>query len=98
MCILEKVFSYPGAHAQNGVAERKHRHLLEMAHAMMLAASLLPHFSTKVVSTSTCLIIIQPSAALQGAIPLERLFAHSPDYSALHLFGCIFYVLLAPRE
>ena len=37
-------FSCPGAHAQNGVAERKHRHLLKTARAMMIAASLPPHF------------------------------------------------------
>ena len=37
-------FSCPGAHAQNGVAERKHRHLLETTRAMMIASSLSPHF------------------------------------------------------
>ena len=37
-------FSCSGAHAQNGVAERKHRHLLETVRAMMIAASLPPHF------------------------------------------------------
>jgi hypothetical protein len=37
-------FYCPGAHAQNGVAERKHRHLLEMTRALMIAASLPPHF------------------------------------------------------
>jgi hypothetical protein len=37
-------FSYLGAHAQNGIAERKHRHLLETTRAMMIAFSLPPHF------------------------------------------------------
>jgi hypothetical protein len=65
---------------------------------MMIASSLLPHFWAEAVSTSVYLINIQPSAALQGGIPLERLSGRSPDYSTLHLFGCICYVLLAPRE
>jgi transposase InsO family protein len=37
-------FSCPGAHAQNGVAERKHHHFLETTRAMMIASSLPPHF------------------------------------------------------
>ena len=69
-------FSCPGAHAQNGVAERKHRHLLETARAMIIAASLPPHFWAEAVTTSTHLMNIQLSAALQGGIPLERLFGH----------------------
>ena len=91
-------FSCPGAHAQNGVAERKHHHLLEIALAMMIAASLPPHFWAEAVSTATYLINIQPSSALQGGIPLERLSDHSPDYSALRLFGCVCYVLLPPEN
>ena len=80
------------------MAERKHRHLLETARAMMIAASLPPHFWAEAVTTSTYLINIQPSAALQGGTPLERLSGRSPDYSALRLFGCVCYVLLAPHE
>ena len=38
------------------------------------------------------------SAALQGGVPFERLFDRSPDYSALHLFDCVCYVLLTPCE
>jgi transposase InsO family protein len=72
-------FSYPGAHAQNGIAERKHRHLLEITRAMMIASFLPPHFWAEVVSTSVYLINIQPSATLHGGIPLEHLSGRSPD-------------------
>ena len=91
-------FSCPGAHAQNGVAERKHRHLLETARVLMIVASLPPHFWAEAVSASTYLINIQPSTALQGGIPTECLTGRSPDYSSLRMFGCVCYVLLAPRE
>jgi hypothetical protein len=87
-----------GAHAQKGVAERKHRHILETTRAMMIASSLPPHFWAEAISTSVYLINIQPFAALQGGIPLEHLSGRSPDYSTLCLFGCVCYVLLAPHE
>jgi hypothetical protein len=91
-------FSCPGAHAQNGVPERKHRHILETARALMIASSVPPHFWVEPVSTATYLINIQLSSALQGGIPFERLCDKTPDYSSLRLFDCVCYVLLAPRE
>jgi hypothetical protein len=91
-------FSCPGAHAQNRVAERKHRHLLKTARAFMIASSVPPHFWVKSVSTAIYLINIHPSSALQGGIPFECLCGKTPNYSSLHLFDCVCYVLLAPRE
>jgi hypothetical protein len=44
------------------------------------------------------LINIQPSSVLQGGIPFERHCDKMPDYSNLHLFGCVCYVLLTPHE
>jgi hypothetical protein len=64
----------------------------------MIASSVPPHFWTKVVSTPTYLINIQPSSTLQGGISFERLCGKMPNYSSLHLFGCVCYVFLAPRE
>jgi hypothetical protein len=72
--------------------------MLETACALMIVASLPPHFWAEVVSTSTYLINLQSSAALHGGIPLERLFARSPDYLVLCSFSCVCYVLLAPPE
>jgi hypothetical protein len=64
----------------------------------MIAASLQPHFWAEAISTSTYIINLQPSAALKDGIPLEHLFACSPDYLALRLFGYVCYVLLAPHS
>jgi transposase InsO family protein len=57
-------FSCPGAHAQNGVVERTHRHQLETARA----SSVPPHFWAKIVSIAIYLINIHPSSVLQGGI------------------------------
>jgi hypothetical protein len=64
----------------------------------MIASSIPPHFWAEAVSTITYLINIQPSSALQGSIPFERLCGKTPDYSSLHPFSRVFYVLLTPHE
>jgi hypothetical protein len=65
---------------------------------MIIAASLPPYFLVEVVSVFTYLINIQPSAAMQGSIPLERLSDRSPDYSLLRFLGCVCYILITSRE
>jgi hypothetical protein len=91
-------FSCPGTHAQNGVAERKHRHLLETARALMLASPVPPNFLAEVVSTVIYLINIQLTSILLGGIPFERLCGKTSNYSSLCLFCCMCYMLFSQRE
>jgi len=70
--------------------------LLETARALMIASSIPRHFGLKLFPLP--LINIQPSSSLHGGILYEHLCGKLPGYSCLRLFGCVCYVLLAPRE
>jgi hypothetical protein len=71
-----------------GVAERKHHHLLETAHALMIASFVLLHFWDETVSTATYLINIPLSLTLEGGIPFEHLCGKTPNYSNIFLVVC----------
>lgn len=77
---------------QNGVVERKHRHLLETARALKLQAGMLDCFWGECVLTATHIINRLPSPNLQGRAPLEVMFEKKPDFSHLRVFGCLCYI------
>jgi hypothetical protein len=79
---------------QNGVAERKHRHILETSRAMLLSSSVPKQFWGEAVLTSVYLINRIPSSVIGGISPFERLYKSVPNYSDLRVFGSTCFVHL----
>ena len=77
---------------QNGVAERKHRHILEVARAIRFQAGVPLKFWGYCVTTAVYIINRLPSAIIQDKSPFERLHRHSPSLAHMKVFGCLGYV------
>ena len=83
----------PYTSQQNGVAERKHRHLLDMVRTLLLAMRVPQYLWCEAVLTATYLVNRLPSAALGGAIPLQRLTPAADLFSLPpRVFGCTAFV------
>ena len=61
------------AHQQNGSAERKHRHIVEVGLALLAAASMPLKFWDEAFLTATYLINIRPSKVIKFENPITRL-------------------------
>ncbi|CAH9137156.1 unnamed protein product, partial [Cuscuta epithymum] len=80
--------SCPDTPAQNGVAERKHRHLLELTRTMLIEASIPPTFWVDALYTATYIVNRLPTPLLNNFTPFEKLFNKPPDFNFLRVFGC----------
>ena len=84
---------------QNGIAERKNKHLLEVAHAVMFSMNVPKYFLGEAVLKASYLINRMPTRILKYSTPLEcyqKIFPLSRMYSNLPLkvFGCSVFVHL----
>jgi hypothetical protein len=94
--------SCPQTPQQNGVAERKNRHILETARALLLGAHVPTQHWSDAVSTAVHLINRLPSKILNFQTPLQSLSALVSLPTALMLppriFGCVAYVHLPKNQ
>ncbi|KAI0501901.1 hypothetical protein KFK09_016846 [Dendrobium nobile] len=82
---------------QNGVSERKHRHILEMARTMLQTASIPHHFWHEAVTTVVYLINRLPSHTIKCKSPIQLMFNKDLDYDHLRTFGCACFPSLPPH-
>ncbi|CAN1225967.1 Retrovirus-related Pol polyprotein from transposon TNT 1-94, partial [Linum grandiflorum] len=89
---------------QNGIAERKNRHLLEVARASMFAHHIPKHLWGEAVLTATYLINRLPSSVLQFQTPRQLLLQCFPHIASFtsdlppKVFGCTVFIHVAPQN
>jgi len=85
----------PGTPKQNGVAERKNRHLLEVAHTLMFTMNVPKTFWFDAGQTATFLINRMLSCVLNYKSPIKVLSSPASLFPIPpKAFGCICYVHL----
>ncbi|KAM0026082.1 putative RNA-directed DNA polymerase [Helianthus debilis subsp. tardiflorus] len=83
--------SCPHTPQQNGVVERKHRHLLETARALRFGANIPKRFWGECILTAAYVINRLPSKAIKNKTPFEIIWNEKPDYDFLKVYGCLAY-------
>ncbi|KAJ3708562.1 hypothetical protein LUZ61_012267 [Rhynchospora tenuis] len=88
--------SCPYTPQQNGVAERKHRHIVELGLASMFHAGLPLKYWDLIFESVVHVINRLLASDHHSFSPFEKLFSHKPDYSFFHVLGCTCFPLLRP--
>lgn len=73
--------SCPYTPQQNGLAERKHRHIVETGLALLAHSGLPPNFWDDAFCTASFLINLMPSKVINNLSPHEMLHKTKPDYT-----------------
>ncbi|XP_078445756.1 uncharacterized protein LOC144714839 [Wolffia australiana] len=83
----------PYTSQQNGVAERKHRHLLDMTRTLLIEMGVPHYLWADALLTSAYLLNRLPSSPLGGEVPLHRLHLDRELFTLPpRMFGCVAFV------
>lgn len=91
---IRRQLTCPNTPQQNGVAERKNRHLAETCRSMPHAKNVPGRFWAKCMRTAAYIINRLPQPKLGFKSPHEMLWKVKPTISHLKVFGCICYVFV----
>lgn len=95
---IEFHHSCPHTSQQNGVVERKHRHIVEMGLSMLAQSSMALRFWWEDFSSAVFIINRLPSPVLGIISPWEKAFHQAPGFSFLRTFGCACFPCLRPYQ
>lgn len=93
---IQQLFSCPHTPQQNGLAERKHRHIISTIRTLLITSHAPQDLWVEAALTTVYLINLLPTYTLQWDTPYFRLHKRQPSYSSLRVFGCSCFPHLGP--
>jgi transposase InsO family protein len=95
---IQRKYSCSYSPQQNGVAERKNRHIAEITRAMLNEKNLPNYFWAEAVAIAVYIMNRTPTAAIHGMTPEEKFTGKKPDVSHLRVFGCLHTCMFQMRR
>ena len=83
---------------QNGIFERKNRHILEVTRSLLFQTNVPKRFWSEAVLTAVHIINRLPSTVLKNKSPLEILYKQKMNFDHLRVFGCKCFVRIKRKD
>jgi hypothetical protein len=86
---IDHRLSCPHTHQQNGLVERKHRHIVDIGLSLLAQAQMPPRFWDEAFHIACFLINRMPSRTISQDTPLHKLLSTQPDYTKMRVWLCL---------